>query len=124
MGAASYQRYIEKIQVLAVVADIRNIDKTIAAYKALAGSCPADLKTIGMDQMRDRWGQPYRYLRVQDAKKSDLRKDRSLHPVNSDYDLYSVGKDGKTNTPFTAKASQDDIVRANDGAYVGLVSEY
>ena len=45
-------------------------------------------------------------------------------PVNSDYDLYSKGKDGKSQTPFTAKASQDDIVRANDGSFLGLVSDY
>ena len=53
-----------------------------------------------------------------------LRKDRFLVPVNSDYDLYSKGQDRKSSTPFTAKASQDDIVRANDGAYVGLASEF
>jgi general secretion pathway protein G len=26
--------------------------------------------------------------------------------------------------PLTAKVSRDDIVRANDGAFVGLASEY
>ena len=45
-------------------------------------------------------------------------------PVNSDYDLYSMGRDGKSNAPFTAKMSRDDIVRANDGQFVGLASEY
>jgi len=45
-------------------------------------------------------------------------------PVNTDFDLYSMGKDGKSRAPFTAKASHDDIVRANDGKFIGLVSEY
>ncbi len=45
-------------------------------------------------------------------------------PVNTDYDLYSMGKDGKSTSPFTAKASQDDIVRANNGGFLGLVSDY
>ena len=45
-------------------------------------------------------------------------------PVNSDYDLYSMGQDRGSVPAFTAKASQDDIVRANDGAYVGLASEF
>ena len=52
------------------------------------------------------------------------RKDRFLVPVNSDFDLYSVGKDGRTAAPFTAKMSKDDVVRAMDGGYVGLASEF
>ena len=52
------------------------------------------------------------------------RKDRFLVPLNSDYDLYSAGKDGKSRPPLSAQMSQDDIVRANDGAYIGLASQY
>lgn len=50
--------------------------------------------------------------------------DRSLHPLNSDFDLYSMGKDGNTAKPITAKISQDDIIRANDGGFVGLARRY
>ena len=53
-----------------------------------------------------------------------MRRDHFLVPVNTDFDLYSLGKDGRSQSPFTAAASQDDIVRANNGLYVGLVSEY
>ena len=53
-----------------------------------------------------------------------MRRDHFLVPVNTDFDLYSLGKDGLSRSPFTAAASQDDIVRANNGLYVGLVSEY
>jgi general secretion pathway protein G len=35
-----------------------------------------------------------------------------------------MGKDGKSQSPFTANASQDDIVRVNNGGFVGLVSDY
>ena len=52
------------------------------------------------------------------------RKDRFLHPLNSTYDLYSVGKDGKTVAALTAKASKDDIIRANDGGFIGLAVKY
>lgn len=45
-------------------------------------------------------------------------------PINSDYDLYSKGKDGKSQKPLTAAASRDDIVRAGNGAFVGLASDY
>jgi general secretion pathway protein G len=45
-------------------------------------------------------------------------------PVNSTFDLYSLGPDGKSSPPFTAAPSQDDIVRANDGGFIGLASDY
>ncbi|MFO0774683.1 MAG: pilin [Nitrospiraceae bacterium] len=52
------------------------------------------------------------------------RKDRFLHPINSDYDLYSMGKDGESVEPLTAKKSHDDVIRANDGAFVGLAAQF
>ena len=52
------------------------------------------------------------------------RKDRFLVPLNSDYDLYSKGKDGKSSSPITASDSQDDVIRASDGSYVGLASQF
>ena len=52
------------------------------------------------------------------------RKDRFLVPINSDYDLYSVGRDGESVAPLTAAKSHDDIVRAANGAYVGLAENF
>ena len=52
------------------------------------------------------------------------RKDRFLVPLNSDYDLYSMGPDGKSSSPITAKPSQDDIIRAADGSYVGPAIDF
>jgi general secretion pathway protein G len=47
-----------------------------------------------------------------------------LVPINSTYDLYSMGKDGKTKAPITAQDSRDDIIRANDGLFIGLASDF
>jgi general secretion pathway protein G len=55
---------------------------------------------------------------------SQPRKDRFLVPINSDYDLYSMGPDGASAPPLTAKASHDDIIRASDGAYVGVAENF
>ncbi len=55
---------------------------------------------------------------------SQPRKDRFLHPINSDYDLYSMGKDGESVEPLTAQKSHDDVIRANDGSFVGLAVEF
>jgi len=59
-----------------------------------------------------------------ESKADKARIDHQLHPINCDYDLYSKGADGKSTAPLTAKISQDDIIRANNGGYVGLVSNY
>jgi general secretion pathway protein G len=52
------------------------------------------------------------------------RKDLALVPINTDFDLYSKGRDGATQPPLTAASSRDDIVRANDGQFIGLASGY
>ncbi len=53
-----------------------------------------------------------------------MRRDRNLVPLNTRFDLYSQGKDGESRPPLTAKASWDDVLRANDGSFVGLASNY
>ncbi|MCK6499308.1 MAG: prepilin-type N-terminal cleavage/methylation domain-containing protein, partial [Nitrospira sp.] len=58
------------------------------------------------------------------SDKGKPRKDRFLHPINSDYDLYSKGKDGESVEPLTAKKSYDDVIRANDGSFVGLAADF
>jgi hypothetical protein len=35
-----------------------------------------------------------------------------------------MGKDGKSKDHFTSIASRNDIVRAKDGQFIGLVSEF
>jgi general secretion pathway protein G len=103
-------------------------------YKLTNYDYPPSLAAVGKDKLKDPWGNPYQYTRVEppDPKKKkdepanlkDLRKDRNEHPINTDYDLYSAGKDGKTNLPITSHNSQDDVIRAKNGAFVGLVSDY
>jgi len=57
-------------------------------------------------------------------KVSKARKDGKLNPINSDFDLYSIGEDGKTTTPLRAPQSRDDVIRARDGAFLGLAAEF
>ena len=52
------------------------------------------------------------------------RKDGNLVPINTNYDLCSFGKDGKSKAPLRAKDSHDDIIYANDGSYIGPASEF
>jgi general secretion pathway protein G len=53
-----------------------------------------------------------------------LRRDRFINPLNTDYDLYSMGRDGESSTNLNAKSSWDDIVRIKDGLFVGLATVF
>ena len=124
IAVPNYIEYREKAKIAKAIGDIRAIEKKIASFTLDHDRLPVSLAEIGMGGYLDPWGTPYQYLRVAGASPGKLRKDRFMVPVNSDYDLYSMGRDRSSVPPFTAKASQDDIVRANDGGYVGLASEF
>ena len=117
----------EKAKLAATIAEIKILEKMVSAYNIDNESYPDTLENIGMQNLKDPWGNPYQYLKIEGNEKigaGKMRKDHNMVPVNTDFDLYSNGKDGKSQTPFTAKASRDDIVRANNGRYIGLVSDY
>ena len=79
----------------------------------------------GLVGMRDPWGNPYGYLNLGDpAARGHARKDHSLVPINTDFDLCSMGLDSRSAPPLTARHSSDDIVRANDGAFYGLGRDF
>ncbi len=140
-----YSDYIDRVRTVQAIQDISAISKSITAYTMNNGDrLPDSLKAVGMDAMRDPWGNPYQYLNLsksknenenenengngkgkgQDVNVGKARKDHNLVPINSDYDLYSMGKDGASVSPLTAKASRDDIVRANNGRFIGRAADY
>ena len=120
-----YQSYREKVKIAICMLGIKAIQEAIKGYDVEGVKYPDTLADLGLDGMRDPWGNPYQYLIISGQKGlGKVRKDRFLVPINSDYDLYSMGPDGKSVSPLTAKASRDDIIRANDGQYIGLASEY
>lgn len=121
-----YLSYRERARVIVAVADIKTIELAVSEFSINNGELPNSLADIGRSEMLDPWGNPYQYLRIAGGEtkgKGKMRKDHFMVPVNSDFDLYSMGRDGASVSPFTAKASQDDIVRAYNGGYFGLVSE-
>src|SRR5208337_1093509 len=102
------------------VGDIRAIGDDLQAYYASNAQFPQFLGNIN-DNYTDPWGNPYKYLNFAYATNNQMRKNRFLFPFNTWFDLYSKGADGLTQLGLTAPESQDDIVWANDGDYVGLV---
>ena len=107
------------------VADIRTIGNEALGYQLQNGTSPLTLNDIGYGAVRDPWGAPYQYLNFSTTNgNGQKREDRFLVPINTYFDLYSMGPDGQSALPLTAQRSQDDIVWANDGAYIGLAANF
>jgi general secretion pathway protein G len=125
IAVAIYTRALESSRVTSAVGDIKTIEGEITLFYVNNRRYPDSLAEAGHGETTDPWGNPYQYLNIETAKgKGEMRKDRFLVPLNSDYDLYSSGPDGSSMGPLTAKVSRDDIIRANDGQYVGPASEF
>jgi general secretion pathway protein G len=122
-----FSSWREKAQVAVAISGIRMIEQTIGLYVSDKNDYPTSLADVGLGTLKDPWGKPYQYFKIYGLGKKatgKARKDRFMVPLNTDYDLYSMGPDGVSATPLTAKASQDDIIRANDGRYVGKASGF
>lgn len=106
--------------------DMRTLEKAIATFLIDHDHLPDSLAEINVEPPLDPWGRPFEYLRIDggSAPRGRWRKDRFLVPINSDYDLYSQGPDGQSRPPLRARPSRDDIVRAGNGAFIGMASDY
>jgi general secretion pathway protein G len=125
MGIPALADALDVAYVGRAIGDIRTLQTEITRYEVQLGKLPDTLQDVGVTDMLDPWGNPYEYLNFDNVQgQGQKKKDRFLVPLNSTYDLYSKGKDGLTSSSLQPPASQDDIVRANDGAYVGLGSQY
>jgi general secretion pathway protein G len=120
-----YADYQERIRIAQAIIDIKDLDVKLQQYRLDNPAFPEDLSPIGMSGKLDPWGRPYQYLNLGSIKgKGAARKDKNLVPINSDFDLYSLGKDGASSPSLNAKPSRDDVVRASDGRFVGLAQDF
>jgi len=126
MSAPMFGRALERARIAKAIGDVDAIGMDLIAFELTEGRFPASLEEIDRDHLLDPWGNPYEYLPIRGSSggKGKFRKDRFLVPINSDFDLYSMGPDGKSASPLTASMSRDDIIRANDGGYVGVAEFY
>jgi general secretion pathway protein G len=121
----NYSQYMERGRIAQAAGDIRTIELSIARFSMTSnGRFPDSLADIGVTT-NDPWGRPYQYLNVQTVRnRGPVRKDRALNPINTDYDLYSLGRDGRSVPPLTAAHSRDDIVRGRNGQFVGKAEDF
>ena len=125
--APAVYKMVEEAQIEATGEEIEDLIAEIDQFKEDNGRLPLTLEEVFGEVPTDPWGNPYQYLNFDTIKGKGVgkkRKDKNLVPINTDYDFYSMGPDGKSTSPLTAKISRDDIVRARDGAFIGKAEDY
>ena len=119
-----YRGYQDKVRVHQAAMDITAMSIAATNYWIDARAYPASLADIGLSGKLDPWGRPYVYYNIDAKGKGGARKDHALNPLNTDFDLYSSGADGQSKSQITQKASLDDVIRASNGDFVGLASNF
>ena len=125
VAVPAYDRYRERAKVAQAVIDITGMSNAIVMYMNDNREPPATLAAVRLQDKLDPWNRPYAYTNLASAAgKGSARKDKKLNPLNSDFDLYSLGKDGESKLPLSPKVSEDDVIRARDGRFVGLAKDF
>jgi general secretion pathway protein G len=124
----TYSKVMEAQKRGRAEAELQKISVIVLQARDGRGLLPASLDGLAGIAPLDPWGKPYQYLRldplVDPDDENQIRKDHNLHPINSEFDLYSFGPDGDSNAPLTAQTSRDDILYARDGAFVGVAADF
>ena len=110
--------------IAAAITDIAGMSAVIQTYVNDNRAYPSSLADVNLSGKTDPWGQAYVYYNVDANGKGGARKDKALNPINSDFDLYSIGPDGATQKQVTQKNSLDDVIRASNGKFVGVASDF
>lgn len=129
LGLVNYRSSIAIAEETVALKELQDLVATIELYEQQMGQLPETLEDLGMGTPFDPWGNPYQFLNFETgtgsgANQGEKRKDRFVVPLNTKYDLYSMGPDGRSVAALTAKDSQDDLVVANDGAFIGWAWQY
>ena len=125
IAEAAYTSIVERSRVARAKADIAEFDGRIERWRTTHFDYPASLDDFNDDRRLDPWGNPYHYTLLAGINGNGAaRKDHKLNPLNSDYDLFSAGRDGVFQTQITQKDSLDDVIRARTGGYIGLAEDY
>lgn len=124
LAGGQYSAYVDRAKVEAAKVDILMVGTEIERWRNSKGSYPVSLDTIGRGSLMDPWGRPYHYTDLTGPGNGEARKDKRLNPLNSDFDLFSTGKDGVFKSQVDNKDSLDDVIRARDGAFIDLAGKF
>lgn len=123
----SYQEYVNRARISQATSDIAEISMALERFRTMRFTYPNSLAELNINIPLDPWDRPYQYLGIDvdpPPNKGKVRRDRNLNPLNSDFDLYSMGEDGVTSTQITGSKARDDIIRAGNGSFIGLAEDH
>lgn len=122
IAVSQFSKAVEKSKVGSAIADISIIQVEIERYRTRHDNMLPD--ALPSDRL-DPWRRPYVYTKLEGVNgKGSARKDHALNPLNTDYDLFSAGKNGVYKSQISQKDSLDDIIRARNGAFVGIAENF
>jgi len=116
LAVPKYHKVTNAARVARAIGDLKAIQTTLDSRDSL----PDNLAGAGVTLV-DPWGNPYTYVKFPSAAP---RVDRFGVAVNTTYDLYSTGEDQVSASSFNAGVSFDDVVRANDGGFLGPAGRF
>ncbi len=118
----AFSGYAERARINAAVGEIGRVTLELHRWRTNNnGAFPDTLAAAGITMDPDPWGNAYVY---EDVATAGTLRTHSGAPVNTEFDLYSLGPDGSSAASLTAGESLDDIVLARDGAFVGKAEYY
>ena len=123
VSVSGVNAYENRARAARAIGDIGTISVQLYRWQSNTRKFPETLAEAGLSAFVDPWGHPYRYVNVATAKNGDVRHDRNSRPLNNDFDLYSMGPDGDTGTQLNEDKTYDDIVRANNGQFIGAAED-
>ncbi|QSB00625.1 prepilin-type N-terminal cleavage/methylation domain-containing protein [Methylomonas sp. EFPC1] len=126
----AYNGYIDKSKNDLAISYLLAIQTELERYYTREFHYPnalSDITSALPNNGKDPWGRDYVYLNIIEGgpgTMGSVRKDHALNPINTKYDLYSLGKNGVTKKQISQKDSLDDIILARDGGFVGLAADF
>ncbi|MEO7432596.1 MAG: prepilin-type N-terminal cleavage/methylation domain-containing protein [Dokdonella sp.] len=120
----AYRNQVTKSRNAQAIADMLMIMHAIERYSSDNRTLPSSLSDTSAALPADPWGRPYVYYNIVQNGRGHARKDHALNPINTDYDLYTKGPDGRSKPQVTQKDSLDDVIRAYSGTYLGVAADF
>lgn len=128
LAIPTYAHVMEGLKVDQARTDLLVIANQVQRFRTANDfRLPNSLAELGNIPTLDPWKNAYQYLNHNSNAPGvggKIRKDHNLHPINSEFDLYSKGKDGDSVAPLTSAKSRDDIVYARDGGFIGKAEDF
>ena len=114
---------LERTRIEGAKQELGQIESAIEGYRTRHHELPGSLADLGSAVPLDPWGHSYVYVNF-DASGTVGQRNYDGLPINSEYDLYSLGTDGRTEADLWSETARDDVVRARDGTFVGSAGDF